>query len=182
MKTQSMIEYLRDIRKFLNHRQVPVTKVIELLGRQRPSAIPTGAVVLPHEKRVSQIVIRYDMRRQECLKLVSFDHADHPIGLDELSAEFGTYQCEYDEAENATLLVCSGFEEPEVLDRVIHRIDGYHFKNSDKAGLILVQPEGETFVPFADMQMPSTAFFFKEFDRPIDPKAKPRSSNIQMRK
>jgi len=179
----SMIEYLRDLRKFFNHREVPVTKVIELLGRQRPSAIPTGAVLMPHEKRVSQIILRYDMRRQDCIKLISFDHSAHPIGLDELTAEFGHFQCEYDEQENATLLTCSGFPEEEVLDRVIHRIDGYHFQNTEKEGLNLIQADGEVFVPFADLQMPTTAFFFKEFDRPIDPKAKPRNAgNILGRK
>ena len=169
---QTMIEYLSDLWKFFNRREVPANKLISLLGRQRPSAIPTGAVLFPHEKRVSQIVVRYDMRKPDWIKLISFDHKDNPIGLDELTKAFGHFVAEYDEVDNATMLTCSGFPEGDILERVAHRIEGYQFKNCDKEGLMLVQPEGETFVPFADLQMPTTAFFFKEFERPVDPNAK----------
>lgn len=166
---QTLLEYLKDIFKFFNRRDVPASKVISLLGRVRPTPIPGGASVTPYDKKLHNIIVRGDIRNQNIIKMVTFSHPDHSLELAAMVEEFGPYTAVWLEKENATILRNTNFPEEDALARLEHKIDGFQLEDAD-GGFNIVNANGtKTFVPISEFLVPSTFVFFKEFERPIDP-------------
>jgi hypothetical protein len=166
---QTLLEYLKDIFKFFNRRDVPATKLISLLGRVRPTPIPGGASVTPFDKKVHNIIVRGDLRNPNVVKMVTFSHPDHPLELAQMVEEFGPYTAVWLEKENATILRNTNFTDEDALSRLEHKIDGFQLEDGD-GGFSIVNENGtKTFVPISEFLVPSTFVFFKEFERPLDP-------------
>jgi hypothetical protein len=166
---QTLLEYLKDIFKFFNRREVPATKLISLMGRVRPTPIPGGASVTPFDKKLHNIIVRGDIRNPNVVKMVTFSHPDTPLELASMAEEFGPYTAVWLEKENATILRNTNFPEEDALARLEHKIDGFRLEDADGGFNIVNADESKTFVPISEFLVPSTFVFFKEFERPIDP-------------
>ena len=176
MLNQTIAESISEMRKFFNHRELPATKIVELLGRQTPAALLGGMKLLPHDRRFAAIVVSFDPRNANVIRYVAFTCPEHPVGLDSLEKDFGELKTQYDEKSNVTTLTFDSFEEEEAIQDLTSSIEAYRMDKVE-GGLELHQPGGGTVVvPTSEIQLPFIRFNFKPFERPTDPGAAGQSN------
>lgn len=175
---KTMIETVAELRPFFNRRDVSANGLVNLLGKQRPTAMIGGMVLMPWDKRFETIIARLDPRNPDVLRQISFSCPEHPVCLGDLEEAFGPFTAEWNEKERETFLTCSSFDEEEAIESFNSKIEQYQLENSDQ-GLLLHQPDGSgtVIVPTSELLLPTFAFKFKEFERPPDITAKGRNAN-----
>ena len=175
---KTMAETVADLRPFFNRKDISAVPLVNLLGKQRPTAMIGGMRLAPWDKRFETILVKLDVRNLNILRQLSFACHDNPIPLDELEAVFGPLTAEWNEKDQVTVLSNSNFEEEEAILNFESRIERYKMENAE-GGLLLHQPDGSgtVLVPSSELVLPSFNFNFKEFERPPDGTKAKKSTN-----
>lgn len=173
-----MIEYIAELRPFFNRKDVSAIGLVNLLGKQRPTAMIGGMRLVPWDKRFSTILVRLDPRNPDILRQVSFACPENSVGLEELTQTFGHFVAEWNERERETILTCTEFDEYEAIASISTKIEQYQLENAE-GGLLLHQPDGSgtVLVPISELLLPTFSFSFKEFERPPDGKGPRNNQN-----
>lgn len=174
-----MIETVADLRPFFNRKDVSANGLVNLLGKQRPTAMIGGMRLMPWDKRFETILVRLDPRNQDILRQISFSCPEHALCLADLEETFGHFTAEWNEKERETFLSCTNFDESEAILSFGSKIEQYQLENADDGQLLLHQPDGSgtVLVPTSEILLPTFTVVFKEFERPPEGSKGGRNTN-----
>ncbi|MEM7037201.1 MAG: hypothetical protein AAF570_09500 [Bacteroidota bacterium] len=177
-----MTETIGDLVQFLGNPEIPATKLMNLLGKQRPSPAFGGTNLKPHDNRFRMIVVYVDPRDPGLIHGIAFVCPDNPINLGEVEQFLGSYEIKYREKDNMSLFIATDFPEGSVLETFIGRMENYKFENTDNPQMFKVHmPDGSVHdIPIGDIFIDFFRFNFIEREAVPDPEAAKRNTSDPM--
>lgn len=176
---QTMVEAIADIKQFLERPNVPVSQIIKLLGRERPTTMFGGHALSPHDKRFQTIIIRVDPRNLRKLKSITFECPDNPVSMKDLEPVVGKFRAKYSRRTKETEFLAVDFGEDCIIESFTTKIEGHRFANLKSGGFVVIMPDDTKHaVDTGDIFIDQFVFHFIDREPPAELEAKPPRSGL----
>ena len=178
---EGMLMNLRDQKQFFSNPNIPNSKLVKLLGVERPGPI-TSIALRPHDQRFKKITIWTKMYEAHKIQSVAFYFPDYPMPLVKVKEMFGEFQVEYVEDRKYSLFKTDQFSEENPIQDFSFVLKGVKMEWDEASKTFTATPlEDPSAVQKVTEDMiwiDNYVFYMKDREPAADPDAKRRKGGL----
>lgn len=178
---EGMLVNLRDQKQFFSNPNIPNSKLVKLLGVERPGPI-TSIALRPHDARFRKITVWSKMYEAHKIQSVAFYFPDYPMPFVKVKEMFGEFECSFVEDRKYSLFVTKNFSEENPIADFSFTLKGVKMEYDEASKVYTATPledPGSAQQVTDDMiWIDNYVFYMKDREPVDDPDAKRRKGGL----